>query len=212
MIMLKLGIRSQNLPSEEEKKVLISHIYTHYGEHTVQEVKLAFEMGMEGKLEVKMEAYENFSCLYFSTVMNAYRDWARKEIKHVSNTFMDRIKEEEEKPKESLSDKTYEEWMEDQRKKINEGMIVDLVPMMLYDYAIGKGLISPSNQQKKECLVIAAKYMQGKLNANVEDRDSAREAKEFNEMMGKGEITGKWVDTLKVLAKKQILYDFLKNK
>lgn len=215
MIMLKLGIRGQNLPDEEEKKVLIHHIYTHYGEHTTEEVKLAFEMGIEGKLNVDMRAFENFSCLYFSQVMNAYREWSRKEIKSVKDTFWNRVEEEESLPKKSLSDETMEEWMRDQRRQIEEGKLtIEFVPMMLYDYAVSRQLITPTNEEKKEYLVKAAQHLQVKLIEAAKhhgDKKTGMELSEFTEMMESGEFTGKWVDTLKTLAKKMILFHYLKG-
>lgn len=75
---LKVGIRSQNLPSAEEWAVLQSHALLNYGNHTCAEISLAFDMAITGKLEVEANAFESFSCLYFSNIMNAYRVWANQ--------------------------------------------------------------------------------------------------------------------------------------
>ena len=75
---LKVGIRSQNLPSPEEWAVLQSHALLNYGNHTCAEISLAFDMAITGKLDVEVNAYESFSCLYFSNIMNAYRVWANQ--------------------------------------------------------------------------------------------------------------------------------------
>lgn len=79
LVMIKVGLRSQNWPAEEEKAVLIEHIFTNFGGNTVAEIKLAFDMAIAGKLELKRDevnCYENFSCAYFSRIMMAYRLWA----------------------------------------------------------------------------------------------------------------------------------------
>lgn len=79
LVMMKVGIRAQNLPQDEERAVLIEHIYSHYGGHSIQEIRLAFEMAIGGSLELRpddIKCYENFSCAYFSSVMNAYRKWS----------------------------------------------------------------------------------------------------------------------------------------
>jgi len=73
---LKVGIRSHNLPSAEEWAVLQSHALLNYGNHTCSEITLAFDLAITGKLDVEANAYESFSCLYFSNIMNAYRVWA----------------------------------------------------------------------------------------------------------------------------------------
>jgi len=87
-VMVLVGVRAANLPNAHEKAILINHIVNHYGGHTAEEIRLAFEKAVSGELELKNEditCYENFSVLYFSRIMNAYRAWAavqyRQEIK-----------------------------------------------------------------------------------------------------------------------------------
>ena len=80
--MLKLGIRANNIPNEDEKAVLIDHILANFGGNRVDEIKLAFDMAIAGKLGIEdVNCYENFSCAYFSKIMNAYRFWAVDAIK-----------------------------------------------------------------------------------------------------------------------------------
>lgn len=77
--MVLVGLRANNLPSQEEKAVLIGFIRNNYGGHTAEEIKLAFTMAINGELGMAIEdvkCYENFSVLYFSSIMNAYREWA----------------------------------------------------------------------------------------------------------------------------------------
>lgn len=83
LVMMKIGLRAANMPTEIEKAVLIGHIYENYSGHTLEEIKLAFDMAISGKLDVDATCYENFSCLYFSSIMNAYRDWAKQEVKEM---------------------------------------------------------------------------------------------------------------------------------
>ena len=81
LIMLKVGVRGNNLPTDEEKAVLFTHIVSEYGNHTHQEILLAFDMAITGKLGIDAKCYENFTCLYFSDIMNAYRKWASETYK-----------------------------------------------------------------------------------------------------------------------------------
>lgn len=81
--MVKVGLRSSNWPDEEEKAILIHHVITNFGGNTIKEINLAFDMAIAGKLGIDANCYENFSCLYFSTVMNAYRAWAKLEYEHL---------------------------------------------------------------------------------------------------------------------------------
>ena len=87
--MIKVGLRSQNWPNDLEKLVLFEHIVTNYGGNRLNEINLAFDFLLRGELAdgdgevVEANCYENFSCLYFSKVMNAYRHWSKQEIKYV---------------------------------------------------------------------------------------------------------------------------------
>jgi len=76
--MVLVGIKSHNVPNEREKTVLLQFIVNNYGGHTPAEIKLAFDLAVAGELDVDdVKCYENFSPLYFASIMNAYRKWAR---------------------------------------------------------------------------------------------------------------------------------------
>lgn len=79
-VMIKIGLRGQNFPEGEEKAMLIQHIVEHYGGNRIDEIKLAFDLAITGQLQCEVNCYENFSCLYFSSIMNSYRSWARLQV------------------------------------------------------------------------------------------------------------------------------------
>jgi len=81
--MLLVGLRGNNLPTEEEKFVLTNFVRSNFGNQTPEEIKIAFEMSVAGKLQVDAKCYENFSCEYFGRIMNAYLEYARQEIKNL---------------------------------------------------------------------------------------------------------------------------------
>jgi len=90
--MVIVGLRAQNYPDDLEKQVLLNFIQEHYGGHTGAEIKLAFEMAVLRQLGVEANCYENFSIAYFAGIMEAYRTWAREQIK--------RLPAPEERPRE----------------------------------------------------------------------------------------------------------------
>ena len=76
--MVLVGIKAHNVPNDREKAVLLQFIQNNYGGHTPAEIKLAFDLAVSGDLDVDdVKCYENFSPLYFASIMNAYRRWAR---------------------------------------------------------------------------------------------------------------------------------------
>lgn len=84
-VLYKLGIRENNWPNEIEKLVLFEHIVENYGGNRLDEIRLAFDMAItnglpdENGVVVDTNCYENFSCAYFSKIMNAYRRWSAQE-------------------------------------------------------------------------------------------------------------------------------------
>lgn len=119
--MLKVGMRANNLPSKEEKAVLISHIYQSYPGNTIDEIRLAFDMALRGELDLKTEdvkCYENFSCAYFSQVMNAYLAWSKHEFGH--------LKTEPPPPMKILTDEELDNlhrmWTEEYYQQIRKGI------------------------------------------------------------------------------------------
>lgn len=76
--MVLVGIKAHNVPNANEKAVLLQFIANNYGGHTPAEIRLAFDLAIAGELDVEdVKCYENFSPLYFASIMNAYRKWAR---------------------------------------------------------------------------------------------------------------------------------------
>jgi len=87
--MVKIGLRGQNFPKDIEKILLIQHVFDNFGENRVDEIRLAFDWGIEGRLDEDINCFENFSCLYFTRIMRAYNRLAlavksKEEVKELS--------------------------------------------------------------------------------------------------------------------------------
>jgi len=79
--MVLVGLRGANMPTDEEKFVLLNFIRDNFGNQTPEEIRLAFEYAIAGKFEIDAKCYENFSCEYFGRIVKAYIDFARNEVK-----------------------------------------------------------------------------------------------------------------------------------
>jgi len=213
-VMVKVGLRGQNWPTDEEKGVLIDHILCNYSGHTPDEIKLAFDMAILRKLDLQekeIPCYENFSCLYFSTIMNAYRLWAKQEYKHLPQ-IPEQPKIEH---KEDMSDISMKDWFLETSEKVKSGeCTVEFIPLMLYDWMDKSKQITVSATDKKEYLSKAAEFRFEKLLCECTDKPSIDNRKLFESysaMKVNGCFTGKEIDILKGLAKKMILYDLIKK-
>jgi hypothetical protein len=92
-IFILIGLKAHNYPEDIEKQLLHAYIYKNYGGHTAGEYRLAFEMAIQNKLSLRPEdvtCYENFSIAYFSRIMEAYREWAKEQIKQLPAPVKDR--------------------------------------------------------------------------------------------------------------------------
>lgn len=208
LIMVKVGLRSQNFPGDIEKVVLMEHITTNYSNHTLEEIKLAFDLAISGKLDMEeVSCFENFSCLYFSNVMNSYRRWAIEQHKYIKPKELP-------PPTENLSDQTMMEWIEETKKELNAGNIKSIyfLPVMQYEWLVLVGKLNPTNQEKREALVKAQGYRQTELveAAQSGGRDEAERLGKFTQMKLDG-FVGTEADLLKALAKRIVLFDYLKS-
>lgn len=112
-------------------------------------------------------------------------------------------------PKEDLSDVTMRDWMEDVKKR---KMAVEFMPVMIYEWLEKKGELVKTAAEKKEYLQNAVEYRQSKLAQACEENNSEENRvalRIFMSMKESGEFSGPEVNTLKSLAKKMILYDYL---
>ena len=71
------------LPDTTELEVIEDYIRTTYPFFTIQEMRIAFKMAVQGKFDCNIEHYEKFSPKYISGVMNAYKIKANQVRKNI---------------------------------------------------------------------------------------------------------------------------------
>lgn len=78
---IKAGLSFENYPTENERMVLENFIIGCYGGYMLEEISLAFDLAITGKLgAVDTNCYQNFSCQYLGRIMHAYHIWRMKQI------------------------------------------------------------------------------------------------------------------------------------
>lgn len=76
-IFVIVGLKT--IPNDLEGLLLYEHLVKYYGNHTLPEIIMAFELAMTGSLEInvnEVKTYQNFSVLYLSNIIDYYRMWA----------------------------------------------------------------------------------------------------------------------------------------
>lgn len=155
--MLLVGLRANNLPDDLEKTVLINFIQSNYGGHTIAEIRLAFELAINGQLELKNEeitSYENFSVLYFSRIMNAYQKWSAQEFKQVVKV--------EPPPQVLLTDEQLENIHRQDIENFYQRCLAGRVPEKTPDYF--KAILVKDGLMKQEDNLVA--FFVNRLNNN----------------------------------------------
>ena len=69
-----LGINK--VPDDTQKKVIIGYLRKYFGTTTPEEIRLAFELAISGQLDLaenEVNAYQNFSVIYITKILNAYK-------------------------------------------------------------------------------------------------------------------------------------------
>lgn len=215
VVMLKVGIREKNLPSSEETDVLIDHILINYGNHTPHEIKLAFDMGLAGKLEdanpkgepidLDINPYGEFNCIYFSKIMNAYRRWARQTFNQLKMQ-----QQEVEEPHETIDVvDMIERWRVD--PKLN----MLLIPLFFYDFLITTEQIKITDEEKWEWFRKAKESIKAELLAAIPEDKTNNSLNEWN-IFQTSEQTKKWdavmFGRIGNRAKRMIVYEYLTKK
>lgn len=180
--MLKVGIRATNLPHNEEKEVLINHVIENYGGHTLSEIDLAFKMAITGKLDLEskeVNCYENFSCMYFSKIINAYRKWATNAIPNLP------IKE----PNQIVS--YVLDWRGMIQKDYERHYLSDInykiLPVEYYDTLVSDGFIAPFvfKEVVEQCRIELCQEIQFEISSIRINPTKAEDDEDEREMYNK---------------------------
>lgn len=156
-------------PENEEFIIIDDYIRTTYPNFTINELRTAFKLAVQGKLDCNIEHYEKFSPKYISQIMNAYKNRA--------NEVRKMIKPQEE-PKEvpKLSDEdivsfSKEDWLKGKRNDFNRVFNADRVFAIL----LKQGKLNISQQEIQETINMVRQDNLDRLNKLI-----GIDAKEFS--------------------------------
>lgn len=192
-----IGLREKHLPVKEEKKLLHNYIFLKYGNKTLSEILLAFDLAIQGRLNVDdVKVYDQFSCEYFARIMNGYRLWLNEVNKNIITFKKENIKMLDDK--KELTNDEWEEWLNDIKN-----YKMEFIPIPTYDYLLRTKKINPTPTEKKEYMEKAiSKYI-------VRIQDNNILYPEFVKMRNENKIAEPHTSSLVVISKQMIVFDFL---
>ena len=112
------------LPDTTELEVIEDYIRTTYPYFTIQEMRIAFKMAVQGKFDCNIEHYEKFSPKYISGIMNAYKSKANQVRKNIPPPPEQPVKQLTDK---EIVDFTKEDWLNGTREDFNRVFNADKV-------------------------------------------------------------------------------------
>lgn len=186
--MLLVGISEQRIKdySNLEKQILINYIRKHFPGHTCDEIRLAFEKAIAGELNIEMKdvkAYNNFSVLYFGSIMRAYREWAKVEMNEGQVPQVDRTEAPAAilSPEEQVAhDKeSYEFW----KTEILGGLNVDFIPSDVFGLITRVDNITPSAAGTMKALLKAQGHILSRITSEKAIVDEEKKPARYRELV-----------------------------
>jgi hypothetical protein len=198
-----VGVLPDKMPDVSSQDMLIDYINRYYKNLTLEELKLAFELGVAGQLQVDMNHYQNFSSLYFSSVINAYIEYRKRIVAQLN-------KEREER--EAIPPKLSQEETYEINKKFDYNYILKVYQKFCKDGSVDFGhvpvghiynrlenelkIIKVTNERKQEIYQhvkellpkkMKEKVASGALDKTLHDRIknalAARDGRDMNSMI-----------------------------
>jgi hypothetical protein len=191
-----VGLRPQHYPIGQEKIDLHNYIVLKFGQKTLGELVLAFDLAISCELELtrdEVKVYDQFTISYIANIMAAYRKWLKSVSDSVEPEKCLLVEE-----KKELTKIDYEEWLQSVKH-----YPVELIPIILYDYLVRENLVNYTTDEKLGFLNIAVKLY---LISIEEDRV---ETKNFLKQKEQGYFTEPYNTKLKDLAKKIAVKKYL---
>ena len=161
------------LPDKVELEVIEDYIRTTYPFFTIQEMRIAFKMAVQGKFDCNIEHYEKFSPKYISGIMNAYKAKANQVRKNLPPPPEEPVKKLTD---EEIVDFTKNEWLNGKREDFNRVFNADKVFMIL----LKQGKLKFTQDQILETIKVVREDNLYRLN-----RMHPLESKEFSKQIKK---------------------------
>jgi hypothetical protein len=180
------------LPDVTELDVIEDYIRTTYPFFTIQEMRIAFKMAVQGKFECNIEHYEKFSPKYISGIMNAYKTKANQVRKNIPPPPEEPVKQLTD---DEIVEFTKQDWLSGKREDFNRLFNADKVFLIL----LKQGKITFTNEQIMDTIKVVSDDNLYRLN-----RMHPKDGKEFSKQI-------KNEDFIELQCKKLALVKYFEN-
>ncbi len=212
LIYSMVGLRVTHYPQGQEKEDIHNYLRLKYGQKTLSELVLSFDLAISNELEIEpddVKVYDQFTIAYLARIMSAYKVWLYKVYQNWK-TKKDYPKMIEEQKILTREDKL--EWINEWKQK--DEINVELIPLMFYDFLDAEKMLVISNKQKWEYTQKATTQVKTLLHDDMstcKTNDAYRAFNAFQNMEKEG-FTGEFKGRILNRAKRLIVFDYLKDK
>ena len=209
-----LGIKEA--PDQEDMKMILFFMKKNYGELTLDEIVNAFNLAVAHKLSVDPNHYQNFSPLYVSGILNAYKEyktshWGQYSIKkdeHESKLLTEKNKPSDEELKRLKINSLLAIWDD---FKTGEDEEVSWQVHVYYDLLTDANLINLSSDEKKEILGRAKQLLKQEGQRDVKNEFTRKQIiDEVNKHSAKTPATSV-LNRCKLLATQKLFENLVAN-
>lgn len=207
-----IGLRPEQWPDELQKMVLLNFLRENYSGHSLEEIKLAFDLGVAGKFNLEMAHYQNFSCIYLGSAMRAYQKYAAQVLNQERNRYQEVLSEPLPSPEQQeMDDKLFAN--EYYRKYLNyEFSAVSLeYAHWVYDTLDRFKLIRYTVAEKKQYMEEAELIRQKEIHAPPVDFHKHKEMNKLIEAYINNLVPESEKQLVKQYAKRLALMDLFKK-
>jgi len=211
LIYSMVGLRSQFYPMDGEKQNLHDYIRLKFGNKTLSELVLAFDLAINNELDIKQEdvkVYDQFTIAYMAQIMSAYKSWLYGVYKNlkVKKDYPKMVED-----KKILTNEEKAEWICEwkQMQEIN----IELIPLMFYEFLDSQKIILLTAKQKWEYTQKATHNVKSRLFDEMgvcKTNDAYLAYNKFQNQEKEG-FDGEFKGRILNRAKRLIVFDYLRD-
>jgi hypothetical protein len=176
-----------NIPQKEDKILLVQKLKDFFGYLHPDEIKLAFDLGIQKIFPAELNHFQNFSVIYLSGVINSYLDYRSREAAKIASNQVTELTLKSDAEKKQIQ-KEYDQQVIlpiFEKYKIYKVVQVDLtLPKMVYKSLVEVHKIITLTPEQKRGIMIqcTARYQQEKeriKSAQVKSMTDYKKRKAF---------------------------------
>ncbi len=202
-IFVMVGLRSKNMPSEIESKLIFQKIREYYPRKKIDELVIAFDLAIQKKIDAEVIVYDQFTLPYLTEIMDKYRVYVNELAKDIPVEI----------PKQIEYKMTDAEKLKDIEDFGKTPTAFNMIPGYIYEWIIELGLVILDEDDKTEYYRRAIQMRESELRKNAEFGD----VKEYGAFMkskknGFADISKQEIINIDFNFKRIVVREYYRNK